>query len=219
VGPSPLAAFRAELKARLRAAWRPVEVYQRLDPAGQLQGSRLITGLQVRFRADGTVEQAAVARSSGYPQLDGEALAALARIRPLPPLPREIVDDKGGADVPCSFHLDVGLYRFAGDLRRAIAGEWRPSRAFQASGDQERKTVLRLTLTRDGALTNATMTTSAGIDFLDAGALAAVKPGSRLPAPPPGFFRRPGPVLVVVAFDHADGNLHILLPREDLEDD
>jgi TonB family protein len=218
-GRSGLALFRADLKRRLRAAWRPVEIYQRLDPQGQLEGSRLITALHVRLRADGTAERVTVSDSSGFAALDDEALAALRRVLPLPRLSAEIVDDKGGFDVRCAFHLDVGLYRFAQELHRAIAKEWHPSKAFLASGDKERKTVLRLTLSREGGLTKTTVMLSAGIDFLDDRAQAALKPGIQLPPPPPGFFRKPGPVSVVVAFHHGIGDLRILLPREALEED
>jgi TonB family protein len=218
-GHSALALFRADLKRRLRAAWRPIEIYQRLDPQGQLEGSRLITVVQVRLRADGTAERIAVNDSSGFAALDDEAQAALRRVLPLPRLAGEIVDDKGGFDVRCAFHLDVGLYRFAQDMRHAIAKVWHPSKAFLATGDKERKTVLRLTLTREGGLTKTTVMASAGIDFLDARAQAALQPGTQLPPPPPGFFRKPGPVSVVVAFHHGAGELHILLPREVLEED
>jgi TonB family protein len=218
-GHSALALFRADLKRRLRAAWRPIEIYQRLDPQGQLQGSRLITAVQVRLRADGTAEQAAVNGSSGFAALDNEALAALRRALPLPRLAPEIIDGKGGFEVRCTFHLDIGLYRFARELHHAIAQEWHPSRAFLMSGDKTRKTVLRLTLSREGALTATSVMTSAGIDFLDSGAQAALKPGIRLPPPPPGFFRKGTAVPVVVAFDHGAGNLHILLPHEALEED
>jgi TonB family protein len=216
-GHSPRAAFLADLEARLRAAWRGPDVYLRIDPQGQLRGSLLITGLQVRLRANGTIEKAQVSDSSGFAALDEEAMAALRRTQPLPHLPAEMIDPAGGFDVRCALHLDVGLYRFANALHRAIAEEWRPSRAFLASGDEERTTVVRLMLDRNGVLATTSVVSSAGIEFLDTGALAALKPGARLPAPPSAFIRRPGPVPVFVAFYHRAGEVHVLRPREDME--
>jgi len=218
-GRTVVAAYLADLKGRLKSSWRPKEVYHRMDPQGRLQGSVLVTRLEVRLRADGTVEKAELYASSGVAALDTEARAALERMERLPRLPAEMVDARGGYVVRCSFHLNVGLYRFGNEVHRAIAEGWRPSKAFAVTSENERVTVIRLTLTKDGALTKAEVATSAGIDFLDQGALTSVKPGMRLPPPPPVFTRVPGPIPVMVAFFHRAGRLHVLKPREELEDD
>jgi TonB family protein len=81
-------------------------VYQRVDPGGTLRGSLLVTGIQLRIRGDGVVERAHLADSSGVTPLDDEAMAAIKRMK-LPPLPPEILDDKGGFDVKCSMNFDL----------------------------------------------------------------------------------------------------------------
>ena len=215
--PSPRAIFLAHMKKQLRAAWRAGEVYLRVDPHGRLHGSMLVTGLQVRLRADGTVEKAVLQDSSGIDDLDTEALAALQRVQGLGKVPAELIDDKAGFDVRCTFHLDVGLYRFANQLHEAIAREWRPSKAYAATMEQERRTIVRLMMTKQGALTEAKVVASAGIDFLDQGAVSWVRPGMGFPPPPPAFGKGEGPVSVFVAFLHLAGEPRVLKPREDLE--
>jgi TonB family protein len=216
-GPSPLDAFRAELKQKMRAAWRAREVYQKIDPEGRLEGALLITSLHVRLRADGTVEKAELRDSSGIAALDTEAMSAIHRMKPISRLPGALVDAQGGAFVRCAFHLDLGQYRFANLLRRAVAVEWRPARAFMASSNDERVTRVRLMLDRRGTLLSATVIASSGLDLLDRNALAWARPGLMLPAPPPAFHRAPGEVPVFVAFYHLAGQVHFLWPREDLE--
>ena len=184
-GPSPRTTFLALMKKHLRAAWRAGEVYQRIDPMGRLEGSMFVTGFQVRLRADGRVERAEQSDSSGIRELDLEGQAAITRMQPLPPLPPELVDASGGFDVRCSFHLDVGLFRFANKLHHAIAQHWRPSHAFASTSEVERKTVVRLMLDRQGALVEASVVASAGIDFLDSGAVGWAKPGIKFPPPRP----------------------------------
>jgi outer membrane biosynthesis protein TonB len=213
---STLVAFRAELKQRMRAAWRAREVYYRIDPHGRLEGSLLITRLHVRLRPDGTVATADLQDSSGVQALDAEAVAAIGRMKPLTTrLPPELVDARGSALVSCAFHLDLGQYRFANHLRRAVAELWRPARAYMASSDVERVTRVRLKLDREGALLGTQVIASAGIDFLDSNALNWATPGTRLPRPPPAFHRGDTEVPVFVAFHHLAGQVHFLWPRED----
>jgi TonB family protein len=216
-GPSPLVAFRAELKQKMRQAWRAREIYERIDPQGRLQGSLLITKLNVRLRSNGTVEKAVLHDSSGIPALDSEASAAIGRMKPLSPLPVELVDAQGGFLVRCAFHLDLGLFRFANQLHRTIAEEWQPGRAFQASGDHERVSVVQLTIDRRGALIQAAIVQSAGIDFLDRNATAWARPGMTLPPPPANFMRGHDRVPVFVAFAHMSGRFVVRDPEEDLE--
>jgi TonB family protein len=216
-GPSPRSIFLAHMKKQLRASWRAAEVYLRIDPQGRLQGSMLVTALQVRLRADGTVEKSQLSDSSGIRDLDVEAMSVMERVKTLGQVPAELLDAQGGFDVRCSFHLDVGLYRFANQLHHAIAQEWRPSKAYASTMAQERKTIVRLMLTRDGALTEAKVMASAGIDFLDQGAISWARPGMKFPPPPPAFGRGEGPFPIFVAFLHLTGEPRVLKPREDLE--
>jgi TonB family protein len=216
-GPSVMAGFRAELKQRMRAAWHAREIYQRIDPQGHMQGALLITKLNVRLRSDGTVEKAVLHDSSGIAALDTEASAAIQRMKPLSPLPPEIVDAQGGFLVRCAFHLDLGLFRFANQLHRSIAETWQPGRAFMASGDRERVTVVLLMMDRQGVLASASIVQSAGIDFLDKNAVAWARPGMTLPAPPANFMRGHERVPVYVAFGHMSGRLAVRDPEEDLD--
>jgi outer membrane biosynthesis protein TonB len=216
-GPSAMSLFRAELKRNMRAAWRAREVYERIDPQGHMQGSLLVTKLNVRVRQNGTVEHAAMHASSGITALDTEATSAIARMKPLTRLPDELVDDKGGLLVRCAFHLDLGLFRFANQLHHTIAELWRPGRAFQVSGDRERVNVVQLLLNRNGSLVEAKVVQSAGIDFLDKNAVAWTTPGMLLPAPPPNFMRSSPRVPIYVAFAHVSGRLIVKDPEEDLE--
>jgi outer membrane biosynthesis protein TonB len=214
---SSLAALRTELKQRLRAAWRARAVYERIDPQGRLQGTLLVTKLNVRLRADGSVEKTALHDSSGIPALDTEATAAVGRMKPLSPLGPDLVDAQGGFLVRCAFHLDLGLIHFANQLHQAIAGEWRPGRAFMSSGDRERVTVIRLELSRQGRLLQAALEQSAGIDFLDRNALGWARTGMPLPAPPANFMRGAERVPIWVAFAHLSGRFVVRDPEEDLD--
>jgi outer membrane biosynthesis protein TonB len=213
--PSAKLIYLTEVKRRLRAAWHAAEVYERLDPQGRLRGSLFITSFEVRLRANGSVERADLKASSGMSVLDGEAKDALGRAQ-LPPLPPQIIDGEGGLKVRCEFHLDVGMFRFADELRGAIGQVWRPSKAFQASAEFERVTIVRMMVNRDGSLVNATVMQSAGIDFLDSNALEPLKPGLRFPPPPPGFGNGPQ-AAVFVGFAHRAGQVRMLLPKEDID--
>jgi TonB family protein len=217
-GRSPLADFRALLARKVKAAWDPWVVYQRVDPGGNLRGSLLVTGIQLRIRGDGVVERAQLADSSGVAPLDDEAMAAIKRMK-LPPLPPEILDDKGGFDVKCSMNFDLGTFRFAREINKAIADVWRPSLAYRAADPLERTTLVKLTVGRDGSLAQVNMINSAGIDFLDRNVLEAVKPGMRLPPPPPGYANSPGGTFMFVAFQHHLGEVHVLRPKERIDAD
>jgi TonB family protein len=217
-GRSPLADFRALLVRRVKAAWDPWEIYQRLDPAGKLRGTLLVTAIQMRLRGDGSLERAQLAQSSGVAPLDDEAMAAIKRMK-LSPLPSEILDDKGGFDVKCSMTMEIGVFRFAREIRNAIADVWRPSLAYRASDPMERTTLVKLTVGRDGALSQVNVINSAGLDFLDRNVIEAVKPGMRLPPPPPGYANSPGGAFMFVAFHHHLAEVHVLRPKERIDGD
>ena len=119
------AAFRATLRKHLYQAWRAGDVYQRIDPQGRLAGSLFTTAVQVRLRPDGRLERAELRESSGIAALDKEALDALGRLEPLPPVPVAMLDAQGGWPVLCKFYLDVGMFRFAAEIssRKSIANE------------------------------------------------------------------------------------------------
>jgi hypothetical protein len=98
-----------------------------------------------------------------------------------------------------------------------IAEEWQPGRAFQASGDRERVSVVQLTIDRRGTLVQAAILQSAGIDFLDENAIGWTRPGMMLTPPPANFMRGHDRVPVYVAFAHMSGRFVVRDPEEDLD--
>ena len=212
------AAFRAELRRRIKQGWRPAEVYRRVDPANRLQGSLFTTRVTLRLRADGSIVGSRLAASSGVPALDKEAMEAMARTRP-PAVPKAMVDDEGGLTVDCELSLDVGMFAFAAKIRAVVAELWRPSVAFSRTSEEERITLVRLMLSREGKLLETQLVQTAGIDFLDKAAREAVPLGTNLPVPPPAFTRQPGPAQVLIAFRHKQGVVGILMPREEMTED
>jgi outer membrane biosynthesis protein TonB len=212
------AAFRAELRRRIKADWRPADVYRRVDPAGRLQGSLFSTRVTLRLRPDGSIVSSRLKATSGVPALDKEAMEAIGRTRP-PPVPKAMVDDEGGLTVDCELSLDVGMFAFAAKIRAVVAGRWRPSPAFSQTSEQERITLVRMLLSRDGKLLQTEVAQSAGIEFLDRAAREAVPLGTNLPVPPPAFTRQPGPAQVLISFRHKQGVVGILMPREEMQED
>jgi TonB family protein len=213
------AAFRATLRKHLYQAWRAGEVYQRIDPQGRLAGSLFTTAVQVRLRPDGRIERSEMRESSGLPLLDKEALGALERLQPLPPVPAGMLDAQGGWPVLCKFYLDVGMFRFAGEIRRALRDRWRPSPAFARTAESERRTVIRILENADGTVVSSNVMQSSGMQMLDDNAVHVVKPGDRLPPPPRALVPKSGPAQVFVAFLHQAGDIRVMKPREDVEDE
>ena len=212
-GGAERAAFLALLRDTLKAEWRAKEVYYRLDRKGALEVPVLVTLLQVRILRDGTVRSADVSKSSGLQALDAEALRAIQRAQPLPRPPPALLDREGGFSVPVSFQLQLGVFRFAIQLKQALLAQWQPSMFFRRAGDRPRSTIARLMLTRQGVLVHATVLTSAGYTYLDDTAMDALKPGIHLPAPPAVFAQRPGLVPIFVEFVHNvgdPGNVHVV---------
>ena len=178
------------------------------------------TILDVRIRADGSLERISVHAPSGIPELDAEALDAFRRARPLPRPPTDVVDSQGGYALQFGFHLDVAVFHFRKQVERAILEDWRGSPAFRQAGDRPRTTKARMLLTREGALVHILVLTSAGLELLDEGVRKALQPGKRFPPPPPAFVRRPGLIPVDLEFLHnvrAPSNVHTLRPGEGQE--
>jgi TonB family protein len=208
------ALFLSGLRDSLQAEWRPKEVYYRLNTAGKLDESAvLLTLLQVRIRADGSIARTEVSRSSGLPALDAEAVNAFQRAQPLRRLPAVMVDKDGGFSVQLRFQFELGVFRFATQLKNALLAQWQPSVFFKRAGDRTRSTITRVMVTREGVLVHATVLTSAGFGYLDDSAMEALRPGLRLPPPPAAFAQRPGLVPIFVEFVHRvgqEGNVHIV---------
>ena len=202
---SSYAGFINSVRDRVRRVWRVREVYQRADPSFRFTGDALVTEVGVRVAADGSVAEVKVEKSSGLGPIDEEAASALKRAGPFPP-PVGITDAQGGVTFQVSFTLDLSQLRYLTAARQALLDRWQPSRAFRRGGDRDRVTTIRVLLKDDGIIAQINPVGSAGIDFLDSGALAALKLGDRLPPPPEGFPRLSGGVVPVwVEFRHRVG--------------
>jgi TonB family protein len=203
---SSYAGFLNLVRDRVRKLWRVREVYQSSDPDRRFRGGALVTELAVRVAPDGTVTRTTVEKGSGLEAVDAEAGAAMRRAGPFPP-PAGIADADGSFSFTFTFTFDLSPLRFLTAVRQTLLERWRPSRAFRQVGDHQRITAVRVLIRRDGEVVQINPVASAGIDFLDAGALQAVKIGDRLPALPDSFPRLPGGVLALwVEFQHRVGS-------------
>jgi TonB family protein len=202
---SSYAGFINGVRDRVRRVWRVREVYQEADPSHRFPGNALVTEVAVRLQADGKVARATVLRGSGLSEVDEEATAVLSRAGPFT-LPAGILDPDGSFSFQFSFTFDLTPLRFLTATRQALLDRWRPSRAFRQVGDRERVTTVRLLLERDGVVARIHPVASAGVDFLDSGALAALKTGDRLPVPPDSLVRTAeGQIPLWVEFRHRVG--------------
>ena len=155
-------------------------------------------GVDVRVRAAGAPAGQRHGRAGRaerlvrHPRPGSGGPGDVARMQPMPPLPAELIDAQGGFDVRCSFHLDVGLFRFANKLHHAIAQHWRPSAAFAATSEVERKTIVRLQARpAGGAGRRRRWWRRRGWTSWTAerGGLGQAR-GIKFPPPPPAFGRR-----------------------------
>jgi TonB family protein len=201
-----LALFNLRMNQRVKGEWHPKDVYRQVNP--NLEGAINTDGattIEVRLRADGSLERARITKRSGTPALDQEALASLQRAQPFSPPPRELIDAAGGITFPYRFDFDLTVASFHKQLTRKIRAGWRPSPAFRRFGGwgEDRSTVVRVLLREDGALVHASVVGTSGVDLLDNSALASLKPGTQLAAPAP-ILRRPGALVPVrIVFVHA----------------
>jgi TonB family protein len=202
---SSYAGFLNLVRDRVRKVWRVREVYQSADPDRRFRGGSLVTELAVRVAPDGRVTRTEVQKGSGLEAVDAEAGAAMRRAGPFPP-PSGIADADGSFSFTFTFTFDLSPLRFGTAVRQVLLERWRPSRAFARVGDQQRITALRVLIRRDGEVVQINPVASAGIDFLDASALKAIKPGDRLPPLPDAFPRLPGGLIALwVEFQHRVG--------------
>jgi TonB family protein len=202
---SSYAGFINSVRDRVRRVWRVREAYQEADPAQRFRGEALVTEVAVRVLPDGRIARADVQKGSGLGPVDEEATAALRRAGPFPPT-AGIADADGGLSFVFTFTFDLSPLRFLTAARQALLERWRPSRAFRMAGDRERVTAIRVLLDGQGVVVKVFPFASAGIDFLDASTVGALKPGDKLPAPPDSFHRlADGLVPLWVEFRHRVG--------------
>jgi TonB family protein len=80
--------FFEQVEERLARDWHPDAVALRADPSGALlDGKPRVIAVAVRLRPDGGVAVVELARSSGVPALDAEALDVFHRNQPYPAPP------------------------------------------------------------------------------------------------------------------------------------
>jgi TonB family protein len=197
---SALALFLHQVEASIARHWFPQDVYTRVDPGGHISGVERRTAMQVRIRADGSLERVDIQSSSGVTALDDEARAAFQRAQPFPRPPPAVLDSRGGLSFPFSVTLDLEMARWKSDVKRMVGAQWRPrARIFI---DQDRTTVVKALLNPDGVVAHVTIETPSGNAFLDGSALSAVSAGLRLPRPPRSLEEVAGMRPVRFAFMH-----------------
>jgi protein TonB len=213
---SALALFMRQVENSIARHWFPQSVYTRVDPGGNIQGVERRTAMKVRVRADGGLERLDVETSSGVQALDDEAIAAFQRAKPFPRPPSIALDSRGGLTFPFSMSLDLELARFRSDVKRMVGATWRPRGRLYI--DQDRTTVVKALLSREGVVTHATVETTSGSTFLDGSALQAVTAGMRLPRPPASLGEVAGLVPVRLAFLHrfrGEHDVQVVVERSD----
>jgi TonB family protein len=182
---SALAAYIGGVRERVRMNWRPKEVYEHADPRlHDLATRNRLTAVRVRLRGDGKLSSIDVGAGSGVGELDEEALAAFHRAEPFGRPPPEVLDPGGGLSFLFTFDLETIVGDYLREVGRLVQEQWHPSRAYRVFIGMDRTTVVSVRLAADGRLAGASVQRSAGLDFLDNAALAAVRPGLRLPRPP-----------------------------------
>jgi TonB family protein len=228
--PSPpaLTAFLGELAKEVRTQWHPSQVFfparSGENPGGSGDDARALladaavdaraTTLRVELRADGSLAQIEVAESSGHAALDAEAVAAFERAQPFAPPAPGLLDDSGTLSFHFNLRLDLSAAAYLARLGRQLSASWAPSPAVRRFEGFDRMTVVRARLGADGTVTEAAVATPSGLDLLDASALAALRPGTRLPAPPGGL-RRPGHADLRFTFLHrARDACEVMVARE-----
>jgi len=82
-----------------------LEQYKRYPSDAQSRGEEGIVLLSFSVDRNGHVLARHVAKSSGYPELDDEVIAMIARAEPLPPFPADMPDAKLDLTVPIRFSL------------------------------------------------------------------------------------------------------------------
>jgi TonB family protein len=173
--------------------------------------------MQVRIRADGSLERVDVQSSSGVTALDDEARAAFQRAQPFARPPSSVLDSRGGISFPFSVTLDLEMARWKSDVKRMVGALWRPrARIFV---DQDRTTVVKVLLSPDGVVASFAIETPSGNSFIDGSALTAISSGMRLPRPPRSLEEVAGMRPFRIAFMHRFRGEHDLQVLADAADE
>jgi TonB family protein len=107
------ASFFNRLKRQVAQNWHPDRVYVNRDPNGNVYGSKdRITVLKVSLRANGSVDNIYISKTSGVDFLDDEAVRAFRAAQPFPNPPGGLV--RGDAQLitfSFGFHFQIGSRR------------------------------------------------------------------------------------------------------------
>jgi len=102
------AIFFNRVKTKVKAHWKPVEEYRRRDPDGTLYGYQdRTTLLHVCLRADGSLDQITIERSSGLEFLDELAEETFQKAQPFGEPPCQLIGSTGLVQFQFGFHLEV----------------------------------------------------------------------------------------------------------------
>jgi protein TonB len=109
----PTPAMPARVKggaARVAATWetnlfKHLLQYKRYPSGAQARGEEGVVLLSFSVDRAGHVLAHQIVHSSGYPQLDDEAMSMIERAQPLPPFPADMADAKLDLTVPIRFSL------------------------------------------------------------------------------------------------------------------
>lgn len=103
------ASFFNRVKKSVSLTWDPVAALRVRDPTGNVYAWKdRNTQLSVALRADGSIADLWVERSSGVDFLDREAMAAFERAQPFPHPPSALVDESGLIRFSFGFYLQTG---------------------------------------------------------------------------------------------------------------
>ena len=101
------AAFFEQVKEKVARDFHPDAVALRADPSGALlDGKSRVIAVALRLRADGALARAELARSSGVPALDAEALDVFHRNQPYPAPPHGMLAE-GEARFTLEFRFEL----------------------------------------------------------------------------------------------------------------
>lgn len=100
--------FFQRVKDRVRSEWEPGTAYRSRDPHGKVYGSKdRLTVLSIVLDAKGNVLRLEVARESGLPFLDKEAMQSFRAASPFPNPPVGLADGNGRISFRFGFLLDL----------------------------------------------------------------------------------------------------------------
>jgi TonB family protein len=210
-----LADYARQLRDRVAEAWHPLTALHAdlgLEDVGAGAGRKTL--VRVRIDRAGRLLRSDVDEPSGLPSFDHEARRALQTAQ-LPAPPAHLLDDLGEVGLRFELRLDLGVSAFLARLRRDVFTRWQPAPAFQKFARPDQITAVRVLIAAEGVITQSHLDLSSGIHHLDDSALAATRPGTRVPTPPPALCPAGAPLSLRLEFvPDVSGHGTIRITRE-----